>query len=157
VPDLFDAIDLDTAPLSERGLGEARRDPDPQTAGDELEERPAAGRIERVEPGFEQARDIGAGRPPQLIDYFRKARDITRAARRRGPNQRHGLGEIADKIIGPAQQLGVDPRVSERPHLARLCRSNTSSPVSAAIPAAPGSGTVAKYSASAAICHCATA
>ena len=31
VPDLLDAIDLDAAPLGERGLGEARRDADPQT------------------------------------------------------------------------------------------------------------------------------
>ena len=63
MPDLLDAIDLDTAPLGQRGLGEPRRNADAQAAGDELEERPAAGRIERVEPRLEQAARPRCGSP----------------------------------------------------------------------------------------------
>ena len=60
VPDLLDMIDRDAAPFGERGLGEPRRDADPQAAGDELQQCPAPGRVERVEPRFEQARNLGA-------------------------------------------------------------------------------------------------
>ena len=64
VPDLLDAIELDAAPFGERGLGEPRRDADPQRAGDELQQRPAAGRVERVEPRREMRPDLGAARRP---------------------------------------------------------------------------------------------
>src|SRR6266403_1071084 len=99
MPDFFDAIDLYTAPLSERGLGEACGNADPQAAGDELQKRPAAGRVEGVEPGFEQTRHLAAARPLQSVDDFGKARDMTRSTQRCGPDERHCLGEIADKIV----------------------------------------------------------
>ena len=53
VPDLLDPGDLDAAPLGEREFGEARRHADPQAAGDELQQCPAAGRIE---PSSQRAR-----------------------------------------------------------------------------------------------------
>ena len=120
MPDLLDTVELDTAPFGERGLGEPRRDADPQLAGDELQQRPAPRRIERVEPRLEEPRDLSAGRPFQLFDDFGKARDVAFPARRGGPDQRHRLGEVADKIVGPAEQLGVDTGGGEGAHLARL-------------------------------------
>ena len=122
MPDLFDAIDLDTAPLGECGLGQPRRNPDAQAAGDEFQERPAPGRIERVEPRLEQASDFVAARRLQLFNDLAQARDGCLDTRCLGPDQRHGLGEVADKIIGPSQELGVDPCRGECPHLARFCR-----------------------------------
>ena len=48
------------AERGDRGLGEPRRDADAQAAGDELEQRPAAGLVERVEPARELRRAVRA-------------------------------------------------------------------------------------------------
>src|SRR5207249_7350472 len=96
VPDLLDAIDLDAAPLGEGGLGETGRNPDPQAAGDELQQCPAPGRVERVEPWLEQERHPAAARFFQPLDDLGKARYMPAGVWRLGPDQRYGLGEIAD-------------------------------------------------------------
>ena len=117
MPDFFDTIELDTAPFGERGLGEPRRDANPQLAGDELQQRPAPRRVERIEPGLEEPRHLAAACLFQLFDDLGKARDVGFRTGRSGPDQRHGLGEIADKIIGPAEQFGIDASGGEGAHL----------------------------------------
>ena len=50
--------DVLAAKRRRRGLGEPRRDADAQAAGDELQQRPAAGLVERVEPACELRRQL---------------------------------------------------------------------------------------------------
>jgi hypothetical protein len=120
VPDFFDTVELDTAPFGERGLGEPRRDADPQLAGDEFQQCPTPRRIEGVEPRLEQPRHLASARFFQLSDDLGKAWDVACATRRGGPDQGDRLCEIADKVIGPGEQFGVDAGGGEGAHLARL-------------------------------------
>ena len=50
VPDLLDVGQRHFRPFGERGLGEPRRDADAERSGEELEQRPALGGIEPIEP-----------------------------------------------------------------------------------------------------------
>src|SRR5439155_23411806 len=78
VPDLLDTVELDAAPLRERGLGEARRDADPERAGDQFEQGPAPGRVERIEPGREMGADLGAaGAGEGRDDFGQRGRTLT--------------------------------------------------------------------------------
>ena len=74
VPDLFDLCDVGATPFGECCFGEPRRDADTQTAGDEFQQRPAAGRVKRVEPGSEMRADIGPARGLQRRDDLGKMR-----------------------------------------------------------------------------------
>ena len=49
-PDQLDLLRVLAAERRGRGLGEPRRDADAQSAGDELDQRPAPGLVERIEP-----------------------------------------------------------------------------------------------------------
>ena len=68
VPDLLDLAGLDPAQAGQRQPGEPGRGPDPQAAGDQLEQRPAAGGVQPVEPAGDQLRQLGPAcgdkRPP---------------------------------------------------------------------------------------------
>ena len=59
MPDQLDLVGLLVAERRDRGLGEPRRHADAQRAGDELQQRPAAGLVERVEPGGELRGQLG--------------------------------------------------------------------------------------------------
>ena len=73
-------VELDAAPLGERGLGQPRRDPDPQRAGDQFQQGPAAGRVERVEPRREMRADLGAAGALQGgNDLIQGGRTLTRS------------------------------------------------------------------------------
>ena len=48
-------------------------DTDPEAAGDELDQRPAAGRIELIEPRLDEARPLHARRPHQELDDVAEA------------------------------------------------------------------------------------
>ena len=58
-PEQLDLVRLLVAERGGRGLGEPRRDADAQAAGDELEQRPAAGLVERIEPARKLRRQLG--------------------------------------------------------------------------------------------------
>src|SRR5207248_3729492 len=77
VPHLLDLRDLCAAPFGEGELGEARRYPDPQAAGDQLQERPAAGGVERIEPRREMRPDLGAARAAEGRDDLRQGRNLS--------------------------------------------------------------------------------
>jgi hypothetical protein len=116
VPDLLDPIEFDPAPFRKRSLREPRRDPDPQRAGDQLQQGPAAGRVERVEPRCEMSADLSPARTLQSGDDLGQRRHARRhnsllckrgrvgvgarvgVVRRLGPDQRHRFGEVADEI-----------------------------------------------------------
>ena len=59
VPHQLDLVRLLVAERRDRGLGEPRRHADAQRAGDELQQRPAPGLVERIEPGGELRRELG--------------------------------------------------------------------------------------------------
>ncbi len=119
MPDFLDLVDRDPAPLGERRLGKARRHTDAQAAGDELQESPAPGGVERVQPWPEQTGHLGPAGALQGLDDPGQAPHFRHGGRnrRRGPDQRHGFGKITDKIIRPAKKLRVDPLDGQGPHL----------------------------------------
>ncbi len=113
-PDQLDLLRVLAAERGDRGLGEPRRDADAQAAGDELEQRPAAGLVERVEPARELRRQLRLAERGERLDARRRecrrglracrlptARGMAQAVR---PHQRDGLGEIADIIVGQREQ-----------------------------------------------------
>ncbi len=117
VPDLLDLVGGAAAQLGHRRLGEACGDADAQRAGDQLQQRPAAGLVEPVEPAGQErgqaeladggkAEDHGGERGGLMILIVR---------RRRRPQQRHRFREIADVIVGEVEQVGIDTRGDQRP------------------------------------------
>ncbi len=109
MPDLFDIGEIDARPLGERGLGEPPRDADAQRPGQELEQRPAARRVERIEPAGKQGRGLGGWRRLQRLDDRGEPRRL-RAFRPSRPDQRDGLGRVADIIARQVEQHRIDAR-----------------------------------------------
>ncbi len=122
MPDVLDVIGAYAAfgaELGDRGLGETRRDADAQRAGDQLQKRPSAGLVERIEPTGEPARqvdlaalaqplhDLGEGQRREIIA------DLSRRGLYTGPEQGDGLGEIADEIIGQFEQDRIDALIDQ--------------------------------------------
>ena len=104
VPDLLHLIDRLAADIGSGLLGEPCRDADAQRAGQELQERPAARRIEGVQPALQDGRRLGLRGALQGFDHF--AERGRRPGGRIGlPDQRQGLGEVADIVVGEVEQL----------------------------------------------------
>ncbi len=57
-PQQFDLLRILAAERRDRGLGQPRRDADAQAAGHELDQRPAPGLVERIEPARELRRQL---------------------------------------------------------------------------------------------------
>ena len=76
-PHQFDLVRVLVAEGCGGGLGEPRRDADPHRAGDELQQRPAAGLVEFVEPARELFRQFG------LAQYAQVGDDLGEGRRRR--------------------------------------------------------------------------
>ena len=57
-PDQLDFLRVLVAERADGGLGEPRRDADAQAAGDELDQRPAPGLVERIEPARQLSRQL---------------------------------------------------------------------------------------------------
>ena len=114
MPDLLDLGERHFRPFGERGLGEPRRDADAERSGEELEQRPALGGIEPVEPMGQEARHLRRHGALQLLHDVVKPR---RLYRRLGawPDQRDGLGGVADIVAREAEQHRIDARLD---HLA---------------------------------------
>ena len=139
-PENLDLVRLLAAERGGGGLGEPRRHADAQAAGDELEQRPAPGLVERVEPARELRRKLRFAERRERLDHLGQRRDGVRALRRIGrPDQRDGLGEVADIVVGQPNSTGsVRSAISARITPALACW-NDSAPVSAAS-AKPRSG-----------------
>ena len=158
VPDLFDAVEFDTAPFGERGFGQAGRDADPQLAGDELQQRPATRCVERVEPRLEQPPGPARGSRLSASRRSRKGsgRGLRRPARRarsrtpsrRDRRQNHRTSRVARGRRG--RRRGRAPGSAwPRRRRARLSARPMPNP-------APGRAQRRNIPASAATCHCAT-
>ncbi len=107
VPELLDLGDVLPPELGQRLLGEAGGDADAQAAGDELEEREAAGGVEPVEQALDHLRGLAAGGGAQGVDDLRERR-VVGGGPGGGPDQGDGLGEVADEVVGVGEELGVD-------------------------------------------------
>ena len=106
-PHQLDLVRILVAECRGGGLGEPRRDPDPHRAGDELQQRPAAGFVEFVEPARQLFRQLGLAQRAQRGDDLGKGRRRGIVVERGGglrPHQRRRLGEIADIIIRQCEQ-----------------------------------------------------
>ena len=133
-PEHLDLVGVLAAERGGRGLGEPRRDADAQAAGDQLEQRPAAGLVERVEPARELrgqlrlAERATASRPPRTAT----ACAFGRCAGSARPHQRDGFRQVADIVVGQPNSTGsVRSAISARIMPGLACW-NDSAPVSAA-------------------------
>ena len=89
VPELLDLGDVAGAEVGERLLGEAGRDADAQAAGDELEQREAAGGVEAVEQALDDLRRLAARGGVQAVDDLGERRVVGRAG---------GAGQISAMV-----------------------------------------------------------
>ena len=112
VPDLLDFGDGLVADIGHGLLGQTGRHTDTQCAGQQLEQGPASGRIELVEPALQDRGRLHFGRALQGLDHFAQGRG--RAGIGFGlPDQCQGLGEIADIVVGQMEQLLADLLLAE--------------------------------------------
>ncbi len=105
-PQQFDLLCIFAAERGDGGFGEPRRNPDAQAAGDKLDQRPAPGLVECVEPARELLRQLRLAERGQRFDDGGE-RDFFSCGCGRmsgGPHQRDGLGKIADVIVGQFEQ-----------------------------------------------------
>src|SRR5205814_5806137 len=105
-PDELDLLRLTATERRCRGLGKPRRYPDAQPAGHKLEQRPAAGLVELIEPARELAWKLGLAELRKRFDDGGEREGGRRLSRWHGsgrlrcrPHQRDRLGKIADIII----------------------------------------------------------
>ncbi len=116
VPDLLDLGDLDDMTVGHgdvggRLLGQPGGETDPQLAGEQLQQGPARlGVLAGVQPAFQQGLGLVPVRAAQRVDHLRKVRLAVRPGVP-GPDQGDRLGQVADIVVGPPEQLRVDPRL----------------------------------------------
>jgi hypothetical protein len=83
VPDMLDLVRVEVAEARDRRLGETGRDADPELAGDQLEERPAADLVQSVEPGRDEARQLGLAGGCEALNHLGQGRDVRKRTLRR--------------------------------------------------------------------------
>ncbi len=109
------------AECRDRGLGEPRRHADAERAGDELQQRPAPGLVERVEPSRELCRQLRlAERCERGDDLGERGHGGRIAPWRRRPHQRDGFREVADIVVGHREQHGIGALGDQRADQPRL-------------------------------------
>ncbi len=120
-PDQLDLVRILVAEGGDRGLRQPRRHADPQRPGHQLEQRPTAGLVERIEPARKLRRKLELAERGQRRHHLGQRRRLRVtpvggfvAGQRRWPDQRHRLGEIADIVVGELEQHRVDPLGGER-------------------------------------------
>ena len=109
MPDLLDIGERHPRPFGESRLGETRRNAHAQRAGHELEQCPAAGGIELVEPIGKEGRDLGGRCRLQGLDDGGEPRRLGAGATAR-PEQRDGFGGVPHIVAGEVEQYGIDAR-----------------------------------------------
>ena len=112
VPDFLDRIDGLVADVRRRLLGELRRDADSQGPRQQLQQRPATRRIERVQPALQDRRRLEPGGALQGLDHLAQGR------RRPGggiglPDESQRLREVADIVVGQGEKLVADLLLAE--------------------------------------------
>ena len=111
-PQQLDVVRVLAAERADGGFGQPRRHADAQAAGDELEQRPAPGLVERIEPARQLLRQLRLAERGQRFDDGGEGLHSPplAGAPDRGssggcrPHQRDGFGKIADIIVGQFEQ-----------------------------------------------------
>ena len=112
VPDLLDVADLHGKRLGERRLGEAGGDTDARRAAEQLQQCPAAAHVQTVEQAADEARQIRRQALAHRGDDGVQARGgLARLGF--GPEQRDGLGRVADVIAREPEEHRIDARVHQ--------------------------------------------
>mgnify|MGYP006989732797 CR=1 FL=1 len=105
VPQLFDLGEPRPAHLRQRRPRQPAGEPDPQVAGGELEEREPFRRAEPVQhPGD------GRGQPGLAggFQQMHRVGDAERGAALALPQERDGLGQVADEVVAEREELVVE-------------------------------------------------
>ncbi len=108
VPHLLDRIDIEPETLRKRGLGEPGGDTDAHRPGRQLDQRVAAIAVQPIHIFAEQGRRAHSADTGEGIDGVCQPQVVGRRCQL-GPDQRDGLGGIADEIAAEAEKLGIDP------------------------------------------------
>ena len=109
MPDLFDFIRRAVAQRRHGGFCQPRGNAHPQSAGDEFQQRPAPGLVERVEPAGDAPGQIELAAAQALDDIGqrqRRAGNVRIGLSR--PDQRRRFREVADIVVGQREQCRVD-------------------------------------------------
>ena len=100
MPKLLDLGHVDPAEVRHRLFGQPRRDADAQPAGDQLDDGEACRNAGAVKQPGEHFRPVGAAGGLQLAHHLAQRRHMVHPRGGiGGPDQRNGLGEIADIIV----------------------------------------------------------
>ena len=68
-PEDFDVLGIGAVDRRQRGFRQSRRHADPQCASDQLDQRPASGFIERIEPARQPRWQLGLAQGRQRLDH----------------------------------------------------------------------------------------
>ena len=117
VPYLLDLLDIEPEGVGQRLLGEPRRNSDAKRAGGQLEQREPARHIEMIEHFRQHRRRIGSAGQAQPVDRVGNADgaivERARSPLGRRPQQRHGLGHVADIVAAHVEQHRIDPLLGQ--------------------------------------------
>ena len=123
MPEFFDIGDVDLAEIGQRLLGQSRRNADAQAAGDQLDDGEARRDAGAVEQPGQHLRPVGTARRLQFRDDLGERRLMVGDIRRRlRPDQRHRLRQVADIVVGIAEQHRVHALHHQRAQHRRLDR-----------------------------------
>ena len=107
MPKLFNLFHRDIAVLRHRNARQPGRDANPHAARRQFQIGIAFGGRHLVQPGGDHARQGGAAGRHQLLDQIGQVGRV--AARALGPDQRHRLGQVPNKVVGQRKQRLVHP------------------------------------------------
>ncbi len=112
VPDFFDIIRRDHLAACGGEIGEcrfsqARAGAYAQAAGDQFQNGVAHVGIGCIQPTGQNGGQIGLGAFGQCFDDFTERGRVCGFPRR--PDQGSGFGEVADRVVRPAEQRGIGP------------------------------------------------
>jgi hypothetical protein len=120
-PEELDLLHVFVAERSGRGLGEPRRHADAQRAGDKLEQRPAPGLVELIEPARELRGQLRLAEHRDRRDHVgQRQLRIGTMVRIGRPHQRDGFRRVADIVARQAEQHRVNPLRDQRAQHIRL-------------------------------------
>ncbi len=105
MPELFDLGDVDLPEIGQRLFGQPCRHADAQAAGDQFDDGEACRDAGAVEQPGQHLRPVGAARGLQLGDDIGERRCPVRNIQvRLWPDQRDGFRQVADIVVGIAEQ-----------------------------------------------------
>jgi hypothetical protein len=103
--------------------------PDAQPPGDQLQQRPPPLGRQRIQPALDQPLNLVAFGGRQGVDHLAQLGLAVRPPIGiAGPDQGDRLGQVADIVVGPAEQHGIHPRLDRPPDHRRLGRIETQIP-----------------------------